>query len=60
MASSSNCIPNIGLLEQRKRLMFGVAAFGIGVALAVVLAALDAPRLWRISLFLPFWLLPSA
>ena len=55
MASAPDCIPNIGPLERRKRLVFGGVTLGIGIVVAVVLAALGAPRLWRLPLFFLFW-----
>jgi hypothetical protein len=49
-------IANIGLRESRKRLRFCLVMLGAGAGLAVVLGALHADRLWRLLLFLPFWL----
>jgi hypothetical protein len=46
---------NIGPRERRKRLVFGVAALGVGAAIAVLLVLIDAPLGWRIPLFLPFF-----
>lgn len=49
------CIPNIGLRERRRRLMFGVILLGVSVAaLAALLAARAAPR-WRAALFPLLW-----
>lgn len=50
------CIANIGPRERRKRMRFGVALLVVGAGLAVVLVGLQADRLWRLVLFLPFWL----
>lgn len=49
------CIPNIGPQERRKRLRFGVIAVAVGVALAIVLTLTGVNRLFRLGLFLPFW-----
>ena len=49
------CIANIGPRERRKRQRFGVVLFVVGVVLAVFLIEIDAHRLWRLLLFLPFW-----
>jgi hypothetical protein len=47
---------NIGPRESRKRLRFCLIMLGGGAGLAVALSALHADRLWRLLLFLPFWL----
>lgn len=49
-------IPNIGPRGQRSRLRLGVVAFGAAALLAVVLFFVDAPRLSRLTLFLPAWI----
>lgn len=49
-------IPNIGPRERRKRLRFGAIFFGSGVIAAGALMVGAAPRAWRITVFLPFWL----
>ena len=49
-------IPNIGPRERRKRVRFGIMLLGVGVLAAAVLLILGAPRMWRASLLLPFWL----
>jgi hypothetical protein len=46
---------NIGPNERRKRLVFGIAALGVGAAIAVLLILIDAPLGWRVPLFLPFF-----
>jgi len=51
----SNRIANIGASGRRKRLMFGIVALGVGALIAVLLVAVDAPRIWRIPLFLVFY-----
>ena len=48
------CFTNIGPKQQRKRLVFGLAAFAVGIALAALLILIDANVWWRVSLFLPF------
>lgn len=34
---------------------FGAVLLAIGAGLAVLLVAIDAHRLWRLVLYLPFW-----
>jgi len=53
--SGQVCIANISTAERRKRLRFGIIAFAIGLAILVVLMAIDANRLWRLPLVLFFW-----
>ena len=48
-------IANIGAGERRRRLVFGLAAFGAGVLIAVLLILIDAPVLWRIPLIFLFY-----
>jgi hypothetical protein len=48
------CIPNISTAERRKRLMSGIVAFVIGVAVLAALMATGANHWWRLLLFLPF------
>lgn len=48
------CFVNIGPKQQRKRLVFGLAAFAVGIALAALLILIDANVWWRVSLFFPF------
>jgi hypothetical protein len=49
------CIANIGPRERRKRMTFGVIAFGVGVVACVALVATGVSRWWRLGLFLPLW-----
>jgi hypothetical protein len=49
------CIANIGPRERRKRMRFGVVLLVAGAGLAALLVGLQADRLWRLLLFLPFW-----
>jgi hypothetical protein len=48
------CFTNIGPKQQRKRLVFGLVAFAVGIALAALLILIDANVWWRVSLFFPF------
>jgi hypothetical protein len=49
------CIVNIGPKERRKRMTLGVALLVAGAGLAALLLGLQAGRLWRLLVFLPFW-----
>jgi hypothetical protein len=55
MESPSARIANIGASERRKRLTFGIVASGVGVVIAVLLVVVHAPLVWRLPLFLPFY-----
>jgi hypothetical protein len=48
-------IANIGPRGRKMRLRAGVIGLGAAVALAGLLIALGAPRGWRLSVFVPFW-----
>jgi hypothetical protein len=48
-------VGNIGAGERRKRLAFGTVAFGVGVMIAVLLVVARAPLVWRLPLFLVFY-----
>lgn len=48
-------IANIGTNERRKRLIWGVVASGVGVVIAVLLIMIGAPLIWRMPLFLIFY-----
>lgn len=54
MDSHSAPIANIGTGERRKRLVWGIVASGAGVALAITLAVIQAPLIWRLPLFVLF------
>ncbi len=53
--SPSATIANIGVGERRKRLTFGIVAFGAGVVMAAILIVIRAPLVWRLPLFLLFY-----
>jgi hypothetical protein len=48
-------VGNIGTRERRKRLVFGIVAFGVGVVIALLLVVARAPMIWRLPLFLVFY-----
>jgi hypothetical protein len=54
-ASPSARIANIGTGERRKRLVFGIVASAVGVVIAALLVVIHAPLVWRLPLFLPFY-----
>jgi hypothetical protein len=49
------CIPNIGPRQQRRRLIGGIALLVVATAVGVSLIWLNAPRPWRLLVFLPSW-----
>ena len=49
------CIPNISLVEQRKRLIGGVLGLIMGIAVLAILINTGAVRTWRLALF-PLWM----
>ena len=49
-------IINIGPRQRRRRMRWGIAAFGLSAVAAVVLIAADAPRVTRLGLVLPLWI----
>ncbi|HKN59109.1 MAG TPA: hypothetical protein VJV97_09665 [Gemmatimonadaceae bacterium] len=53
--SASERIANIGSAERRKRLFVGIGAFSIGVVIAILLIAVDAPLVWRLPLIFLFY-----
>ena len=54
MDAPSAPVPNIGTGERRKRLTWGIVALAVGVAIAAMLAAISAPLIWRLPLFVVF------
>jgi len=48
------CIPNISAAERRKRLVSGIVALVIGLAVLAALILTGANLWWRVLLFLPF------
>ena len=54
-SSPSTRVANIGTSERRKRLIFGIVASGTGVVIAVLLAIIHAPLVWRLPLLLLFY-----
>ncbi len=49
------CIPNIGPRERRRRLIGGVALLLVAAGSGLALIWFDAPRPWRLVVFLPAW-----
>jgi hypothetical protein len=48
-------VANIGARERRKRLVFGIAALLSGVVISGLLVYVRAPLVWRLPLFLLFY-----
>jgi uncharacterized membrane protein len=55
MGTPAERVMNIGARERRKRLSVGIVALSVGVVIAVLLVAVRAPLVWRLPLFLPFY-----
>lgn len=53
--SAGQQIANIGVGEQRKRVVFGLGALIVGAVIAVLLVAVHAPLLSRLPLILVFY-----
>jgi hypothetical protein len=51
IATNDACIPNISPVERRKRLLGGVVAFLIALAVLGTLMLTGVSRWWRIALF---------
>lgn len=49
-------VPNIGPRQRRIRRLTGAASIVLGAALLAALLILDAPRLLRLTLVIPFWI----
>jgi hypothetical protein len=47
---------NIGPREQLKRRVMGIVFLMVGAALAFLMIAYDAPRLFRVAVFFPLWM----
>ena len=47
------CDMNLGPRQRHQRLMSGFVMGAVAIVAAVLLLALDAPRLWRLALFAP-------
>ncbi|HEX8351415.1 MAG TPA: hypothetical protein VF611_00720 [Pyrinomonadaceae bacterium] len=47
---------NIGPRERRKRRLLGIVSLTVGVGVAFVLVAFDAPRWSRLVVFFPLWM----
>jgi hypothetical protein len=52
---SAAACPNIGPRERRRRLIGGFFFLSIAVCVGVALIAFNAPRPWRLLIFLPVW-----
>jgi fatty acid desaturase len=48
-------VANIGPRERKRRLRFGIVAFGISVVAAGLLVAGGVSPRWRLALFVPFF-----
>jgi hypothetical protein len=55
MGTPAERVINIGARERRKRLSVGIVALSVGVVIAVLLVVVRAPLVWRLPLFLPFY-----
>jgi hypothetical protein len=53
--SETACIPNIGPGERQRRLVGGFFFLAIAVCVGVCLIWFNAPRPWRLLIFLPAW-----
>lgn len=56
MSAVNACIANIGPRERRKRMLFGVLLLALGAVVGAALLYGHVHRLWRVALFLPFWM----
>lgn len=48
------CIANISPKERKKRLDYGIIQFVFGLIVLAALLAMDADKIWRLSLFVVF------
>ena len=51
----AGCIPNIGPRERKRRLVGGFIFVAVTVCVAGCLLWFEAPRPWRLLVFLPAW-----
>ncbi len=49
------CVMNIGPNERKNRMRFGIVAIVLGLVGAGALLWFRVPELYRLGLFLPFW-----
>ena len=49
------CMPNISAPERRRRLVFGLAAFGVALGVLAALVGTRVDRRWRLAVFPLFW-----
>ena len=52
---ATECIPNIGPRERRRRTVGGVVFLLVTLCVGGCLVWFDAPRPWRLLVFLPAW-----
>jgi hypothetical protein len=55
VTSQELCIPNIGPRERQRRLVGGFVFLAIAACVAGCLVWFEAPRSWRLLVFLPAW-----
>jgi hypothetical protein len=53
--TDAGCIPNIGPRERRRRLLGGFAFLLVAAFVGATLVWFEAPRPWRLLVFLPAW-----
>src|SRR4051812_14356408 len=53
------CIANIGPKQRRQRLVFGISAFAVSLAILGLMAVFRVDVWWRLLLFVPFQLAAS-
>lgn len=49
------CRMNIGPRERANRMRFGIVAIAVGALAAGALVYFNVPQLFRLALFVPFW-----
>ena len=54
--AAGTCPTNISARGRRQRMATGIVMLVLTVTAAVLLVATDAPRPWRLALFLLFWI----